>query len=81
MRGASGGQLSRRRAWRATVRAMESKGPEPDVHSVANLQPDVEPHPGMDTLTISLLVFFVSLILIVVSLLVLPLVVPGFAAA
>ncbi len=34
-----------------------------------------------DLLTIALLVFFVSMILIVTALLVLPVVVPGFAAA
>jgi hypothetical protein len=34
-----------------------------------------------DLLTIALLVFFVSMILVVAALLVLPMVVPGFAAA
>ena len=59
-RGASGGQLSRRRGCRATVRGMDSRA---------------------DLLTIALLVFFVSMIVIVAALLFLPMVVPGFAYA
>ena len=62
-RGASGGQLSRRLGSRRTLvrarvrRVGEESGPEPS---------------GSDLLTIALLVFFVSLILIVGALLLLP---------
>src|SRR2546423_12778193 len=55
--GASDGQVSRRRGSSATVRAMA---------------PPEEPHAGLDLLTIALLVFFLSLIVIVAALLFLP---------
>jgi hypothetical protein len=56
-RGAPGGQVSLRRGSSVTVRGM----PPPD-----------EPHAGLDLLTIALLVFFLSLIVIVAALLFLP---------
>jgi hypothetical protein len=61
-RGASAGQLSRRRGWRsATVRGMSQEAPDPNQETDEDVR-------GSDLLTIALLVFFVSLILIVAAL-------------
>jgi hypothetical protein len=62
-RGASGGQISRRRGSRRTLGRAT-------VRRVGN-EPVPEPS-GSDLLTIALLVFFVSLILLVAALLLLP---------
>lgn len=84
-RGASGGQLSRRRGSRATVQGMESeRDDEPPRPDEPLDEPLDEPPPtdgetqvGTDLLTIALLVFFVSLVLIVAALLLLPVIFPS----
>ena len=80
-RGASGGQLSRRRGSRATVQGMESERddepPRPDEPLDEPPPTDGETQVGTDLLTIALLVFFVSLVLIVAALLLLPVIFPS----
>src|SRR5512134_3287804 len=76
-RGASAGQLSRRRgSARATVRAMVDDEVSARAEPPETLEPEPELRPGegADLVSIALLVFFVALLLTAVGLLALPLI-------